>query len=401
MTMKALSFLLLCILLCASSETTAQDSYTWWDIEGLQFTEPVDCIRVSDTSFIVLSRTAETWPFPNTTYPIVSSYTIDGRLLWQVELEQASFSVNPQGIVPAPDNGWKILGTEYLSPGNTSTVRIHLDALGNYQGLHVLSSDTVPSIRQTIPLDNNWYAISSPHTGRPRIVVFSEDDQLQWQHEFEVPDPTIFYDMRKANDGVIAAGRAMPIDTNQNAYTVLTKLSVSGEEEWTKAYHSPLNEFNLGVLPLHDGTFITYGFQRKHRTVFTDQRIAVTRVNWHGDSLSSFYMDAASPFHMIQRRGGEILMSGHDQSFLPWIGHVTFGELPGADRIEAPETFAPVKLLEINDSTVVMLERRYTLTASQTSLSDLDTRVYVLKRQNVLSVQEHGNERKARIMDLR
>lgn len=399
--MKSLSLFLLLLALLTAAPLTAQNSSTWWDIEGLKFTEPVDFIRVSDTSFIVLSRTAETWPFPNTTYPIVSSYTTDGRLLWQAELDQASFDVNPQGIVPAPDNGWKILGTRLLSPGNTSTVRIHLDALGNYQGLHVLPSDTVPSIRQTIPLDNNWYAISSPNTDGPRIVVFSEDDQFRWQHQFEVPDPTIFYDMRKANDGVIAAGRAMPIDTNQNTYTVLTKLSISGEEEWTRAYYSSLNEFNTGVLSLHDGTFLTYGFQRKHRMVFTDQRLAVTRVDWHGDSLSSFYMDVAFPSHMIQRRGGEILMSGYNQALPPWIGHVIFGELPGAERIQAPETDNPVKLLEINDSTVVMIERRYTLTPSQTSLEDLQTRVYVMKRQNVLSVQEHVNERKARIMDLR
>lgn len=69
-----------------------------------------------------------------------------------------------------------------------------------------------------------------------------------------------------------------------------------------------------------------------------------------------------------------------------YIGHVKFGGIPKVEKIASPGIVSPVKMMDLTDDLMVVLDRRVILNDEQSSITDMYAKVIVLKRQNSSSV---------------
>lgn len=378
-------FVLSFLFLCLTSSMSAQGEHHSWELKLSKFTELIDCLRISDTSFIVLAQTAISWPFNTGSEYVIIHYSVSGHVQWHRRLQPAT--VTPRALLPEP-SGWKVLGMDYATTTKGVATHIHLDSTGETIRVGAFPTGETPNFALIQALDDNLYAVLTSNNEFPVVNVYSSDDRILWSRTIQVDYPIVFYGRDKARNGLILSGRAMPNDTNPKSHTFLARFSLAGELEWSRTLNPPVDEYNTGVTSLADGTFLTYGFRREERTD-PHSTLAVTRVSSRGDSIDGLEDTHSAypvPTDLIQREGGEVLICWAD-GFSGSIGHITFYEIGEVDQIVFSGSISPVKLLHLNDSTIVVFDDQRSLNEAQTTLEAMHIRIIILRRQNTLSVR--------------
>lgn len=338
---------------------SAQQVYSSWYIANSVMTEGTNALKVSDTSFIVLAQTSKTWPAGNDARCLVACYTIDGRTLWQTELA-SRFSMNPTRIFSIP-GGWKIIAmgadSDTLTANFSPWVGI-LDSTGTLVQETDLLGYTSPEISLVTIFDNGNYVLANLNARNTTldIYLYTGSDSLQWHRTIEFEHQTYFYGIAHSKESIFISGRAMPTDAGWNN-TVVYRISTSGNLLWSQTYHSPVHEYNTGMIVLKDGTLAVHGF-RKDSIADQTSDLAILHLTDNGDILATIVdsmFSVHNPINMVELTDGGLIVAAN-QNGLGKFARAKLVEKPRVDYVSGVEIATPNNLLNINNSVLIALQ---------------------------------------------
>lgn len=390
----ALALLTTTFLVCGLlSRVSAQQLHAAWSIGDDNVTMPIDAMRVSDTSFLVLSHVSSSFPIGDLSYAHIAHYTIDGTLLWEVRTDPRS-RFAPIRFLSTSD-GWKMLcsifGSATAVYGDMEGMDLREQALSNAPGFfstHVAQ------------LDDGSYVLVEEDRSTKTAYAYSENDVFRWQRTFENDSPSLMYGADAIGNDVVLASRALHADTSIPTNTIVHRLSDSGRLVWKRSYGSTVHEACLNILALADGTCMIGGFRQEYRFGGPGQ-LSVLHIGGDGDSLATLLgrpEEKVVPRDLIQRSNGRVLVTVGGSSTSAFC-YVDLGELPGITYL-SPIIIEPAWILcEVNNSTVIALSRATSSRTAPTGTS-IHNFVSVWKLDRASGVNVAG-EHTSRIFELR